>query len=113
MIDNTSSGLVATRCTTWRCHSASASQPSSLPLPPRSSSTPQSAPPNTRRNITDPRALAIVLEQAEAKLAKDAHPDPYRREYRHSCSLDRQLTLHSTSLPRRHKVVRTGLLQWP
>lgn len=31
-------------------------------------------------NITDPRALAIVLEQAEARLAKDAHPDPYRRE---------------------------------
>lgn len=32
------------------------------------------------RNITDPRALALVLEQAEAKLAKEAHPDPYRRE---------------------------------
>lgn len=30
------------------------------------------------RNITDPRALAIVLEQAEAKLAAEAHPDPYR-----------------------------------
>lgn len=34
----------------------------------------------TLRNITDPRALALVLEQAEAKLAKEAHPDPYRRE---------------------------------
>lgn len=33
------------------------------------------------RNITDPRALAIVLEQAEEKLAKGIHPDPYRREY--------------------------------
>ena len=32
------------------------------------------------RNITDPRALALVLEQAEAKLAKEAHPDPYRRK---------------------------------
>nr|ODN95519.1 NADH dehydrogenase (ubiquinone) 1 beta subcomplex 9 [Cryptococcus depauperatus CBS 7855] len=30
------------------------------------------------RNITDPRALAIVLEQAEEKLAKRLHPDPYR-----------------------------------
>ncbi|RXK36359.1 NADH dehydrogenase (ubiquinone) 1 beta subcomplex 9 [Tremella mesenterica] len=30
------------------------------------------------RNITDPRALALVLEQAEARLAKEAHPDPYR-----------------------------------
>ncbi|KAK1923800.1 hypothetical protein DB88DRAFT_492493 [Papiliotrema laurentii] len=30
------------------------------------------------RNITDPRALAIVLEQAEAKLAEELHPDPYR-----------------------------------
>ncbi|KAL7424968.1 hypothetical protein Q5752_000655 [Cryptotrichosporon argae] len=30
------------------------------------------------RNITDPRALALVLEQAEAKLAREAHPDPYR-----------------------------------
>ncbi|BEI83992.1 hypothetical protein CcaverHIS002_0405960 [Cutaneotrichosporon cavernicola] len=30
------------------------------------------------RNISEPRALAIVLEQAEARLAKDAHPDPYR-----------------------------------
>lgn len=32
------------------------------------------------RNISDPRALAIVLEQAEERLAKDLHPDPYRRE---------------------------------
>ncbi|KAE8542393.1 NADH dehydrogenase (ubiquinone) 1 beta subcomplex 9 [Cryptococcus deuterogattii 99/473] len=30
------------------------------------------------RNITDPRALALVLEQAEEKLAKGIHPDPYR-----------------------------------
>ena len=35
----------------------------------------------TRRNITDPRALAIVLEQAEENLARNLHPDPYRREW--------------------------------
>ncbi|ORX37932.1 hypothetical protein BD324DRAFT_623868 [Kockovaella imperatae] len=29
------------------------------------------------RNITDPRALAIVLEQAEQRLADLAHPSPY------------------------------------
>nr|XP_031859704.1 uncharacterized protein CI109_004776 [Kwoniella shandongensis]KAA5526776.1 hypothetical protein CI109_004776 [Kwoniella shandongensis] len=34
--------------------------------------------PHLHRNITDPRALALVLEQAEEKLAKEAHPDPYR-----------------------------------
>lgn len=33
------------------------------------------------RNISDPRALALVLEQAEERLAKDMHPDPYRREF--------------------------------
>lgn len=33
-----------------------------------------------RRNITDPRALALVLEQAEARLERELHPDPYRRE---------------------------------
>lgn len=33
-----------------------------------------------RRNVTNPRALATLLEQAEAKLAKDKHPDPYIRE---------------------------------
>lgn len=32
------------------------------------------------RNITDPRALAIVLEQAEDRLARRLHPDPVRRE---------------------------------
>lgn len=32
------------------------------------------------RNIQDPRALALVLEQAEERLANDIHPDPYRRE---------------------------------
>ena len=32
------------------------------------------------RNITDPRALAIVLEQAEQKLADIAHPAPYISE---------------------------------
>ncbi|KAI0700569.1 hypothetical protein BC835DRAFT_1326732 [Cytidiella melzeri] len=30
------------------------------------------------RDIHDPRALAAILEKAEADLAKRAHPDPYR-----------------------------------
>ena len=34
----------------------------------------------THRNITDPRALAIVLEQAEKRLADERHPDPYKGE---------------------------------
>ncbi|KAH6914815.1 hypothetical protein BKA70DRAFT_1257116 [Coprinopsis sp. MPI-PUGE-AT-0042] len=29
------------------------------------------------RNVTDPRALAQLFDQAEAKLAKFKHPDPY------------------------------------
>lgn len=51
------------------------------------------------RNITDPRALALVLEQAEAKLAKEAHPDPYRRES-HPLSLSpRKLVLTTMQRP--------------
>ncbi|CAD6569909.1 MAG: hypothetical protein TREMPRED_005503 [Tremellales sp. Tagirdzhanova-0007] len=30
------------------------------------------------KDINDPRALALILEQAEERLAKDMHPDPYR-----------------------------------
>ncbi|RSH87880.1 uncharacterized protein EHS24_000398 [Apiotrichum porosum] len=33
---------------------------------------------NIPRNVNDPRALAIIFEQAEAKLEREAHPDPYR-----------------------------------
>ncbi|TFK43796.1 hypothetical protein BDQ12DRAFT_675560 [Crucibulum laeve] len=29
------------------------------------------------RNVHDPRALAIILEKAEAELARRRHPDPY------------------------------------
>ncbi|PFH51329.1 hypothetical protein AMATHDRAFT_59412 [Amanita thiersii Skay4041] len=29
------------------------------------------------RNVTDPRALAAILAQAEAELASKKHPDPY------------------------------------
>jgi hypothetical protein len=70
----------------------------------------------SRSNITDPRALAIVLEQAEAKLAKELHPDPYRREWICS-SLQRSGAAagragrtvadlnDSTALPRWHQVV--------
>ena len=29
------------------------------------------------RNVRDPRALARILEEAEAKLAAKLHPDPY------------------------------------
>ena len=34
-----------------------------------------------RRNVSDPRALAAILEKAEAELAARRHPDPYIREY--------------------------------
>ncbi|CAL1700447.1 unnamed protein product [Somion occarium] len=30
------------------------------------------------RNVHDPRALAAILEKAEADLAERQHPDPYR-----------------------------------
>jgi NADH dehydrogenase (ubiquinone) 1 beta subcomplex subunit 9 len=29
------------------------------------------------RNVHDPRALAVILERAEAQLAAKRHPDPY------------------------------------
>ncbi|EJT48990.1 hypothetical protein A1Q2_07939 [Trichosporon asahii var. asahii CBS 8904] len=29
------------------------------------------------RNVSDPRALAIILEKAEENLRKNQHPDPY------------------------------------
>lgn len=35
----------------------------------------------TNSNVSDPRALAIILEKAEANLRKNQHPDPYHREY--------------------------------
>ncbi|TFY61788.1 hypothetical protein EVG20_g6922 [Dentipellis fragilis] len=31
----------------------------------------------SNRNVNDPRALANILEKAEAKLAERRHPDPY------------------------------------
>jgi hypothetical protein len=31
--------------------------------------------------VHDPRALAAILEQAEEKLARKRHPDPYIRVY--------------------------------
>lgn len=33
------------------------------------------------RNVHDPRALAEILEKAEAHLANIKHPDPYIREF--------------------------------
>ena len=33
------------------------------------------------RNVTDPRALAAILEKAEADLEAKKHPDPYIRAY--------------------------------
>lgn len=35
----------------------------------------------TSSNVSDPRALAIILEKAEENLRKNQHPDPYHREY--------------------------------
>jgi hypothetical protein len=37
--------------------------------------------PVLRRNIHDPRALAVILEKAENYLAERKHPDPYIRQY--------------------------------
>lgn len=34
----------------------------------------------TSSNVSDPRALAIILEKAEENLRKNQHPDPYHRE---------------------------------
>ena len=33
-------------------------------------------------NVHDPRALAAILQKAEADLASMKHPDPYIREFR-------------------------------
>ena len=35
---------------------------------------------NPYRNVTDPRALAILFEKTEAELQRTQHPDPYRRQ---------------------------------
>lgn len=32
-------------------------------------------------DVTEPRALAQILEKAEASLASKLHPDPYIREF--------------------------------
>ena len=32
-----------------------------------------------KRNVHDPRALAVILEKAEEELARKRHPDPYTR----------------------------------
>lgn len=68
---------------------------------------------NIPRNVNDPRALAIIFEQAEAKLEREAHPDPYRRESSAVYGLPEGrdtlgLTLPSTHVPRRHEVVCTN-----
>lgn len=34
-----------------------------------------------RRNVKDPRAIAQIMAEAEARLAAREHPDPYIREY--------------------------------
>lgn len=38
------------------------------------------------RNVTDPRALAIILQDAEAALNEVRHPDPVIGEYRLPCA---------------------------
>lgn len=37
---------------------------------------------STLRNVHDPRALAVILEKAEAYLAERNHPDRYIREWK-------------------------------
>jgi hypothetical protein len=38
-----------------------------------------------RRDVNDPRALAVILEKAEAHLRAHQHPDPYTRECTAGC----------------------------
>jgi hypothetical protein len=57
-------------------------------------------------DVTEPRALAQILEKAEACLASKLHPDPYIREsprFRHITS--KKVIFHSSFHARRNKVV--------
>jgi hypothetical protein len=42
-----------------------------------------------RRDVNDPRALAVILEKAEAHLRAHQHPDPYTRECAADCCFAR------------------------
>ena len=54
----------------------------------------------------DPRALAAILEKAEADLKERAHPDPYRREFHPSTFRNLGLTNYlSTDRPGWDKMV--------
>ena len=58
------------------------------------------------RQVRNPRELANILSQAEARLESRQHPDPYKRTYgqpRH------RLTPHSADVCGRYQVVRMRL----
>lgn len=58
------------------------------------------------RHVRNPRELANILSQAEARLESRQHPDPYKRTYlqpRH------RLTPRSADVCGRYKVVRIRL----
>ena len=58
-----------------------------------------------RRNVYDPRALAQILERAEAYLAEIKHPDPViRKSYDFAVVAQTQLGT-STDRTRRHEMV--------
>jgi hypothetical protein len=53
-------------------------------------------------NVTEPRALAQIFEQAEASLASKLHPDPYIRESPHLFHITTakaSLTLAAPTMP--------------
>ena len=52
---------------------------------------------NKYRNVYDPRALAAVLEKAEADLAERRHPDPYIRESVMFVAQGRTSVLHASA----------------
>jgi hypothetical protein len=47
-----------------------------------------------RRNVHDPRALAVILEKAEEELARKRHPDPYIRAFPNKDSLTPHSSTH-------------------
>jgi len=46
------------------------------------------------RHVKDPRALALILEEAEARYLKNKHPDPYIRAFILFTALSRALTIY-------------------
>lgn len=61
-------------------------------------------------DVHDPRALAEILQKAEADLAAKQHPDPYIREFSlDTWSLSSSLAVSSPIYARWHEMVRISL----